>query len=432
MMSISTRAKRRKTTGKLSSDDALAGGEEILATNNPTLTLEIVKAQFLLDIKRKNANLQKLSDEISNIYSTDNRSNAELWRDLRKLKANIDETLQEYKKRMVQNLMFESGPHVKDKSWCPERDSYVYDPHIRGKASFYDKCSCSNYRCPRQDDDGAIFPAFIQPTGEKALMIALGDTKSLEEWSLSEMKNYYLGAKVEGQINNLCYSFKSEHSALNRNHSALLAEDYEETQDAASSDEEEDAEDDVSEDAEADAVEEAENADTALAGNEDNDDEEDDEADVSDDENDDENDDSDEKEEETCAHNNDDGEALQTLLGSLSPESLSHHMTVYNLDLRQIIFSVYEFVGMMDTHFYAQSWEFFHKQRKEFMLELNIRSLKKLPRRGDIAFDPLQEMENLYLVEKLEGVLMLEIVAEVDKELFEEEFSEVFSQHIDD
>ena len=41
-------------------------------------------------------------------------------------------------------------------------------------------------------------------------------------------------------------------------------------------------------------------------------------------------------------------------------------------------------------------------------------------------------MENLYLVEKLEGVLMLEIVAEVDKELFEEEFSEVFSQHIDD
>ena len=150
MMSISTRAKRRKTTGKLSSD-ALAGGEEILTTNKLG-ALEIVKGQFILDLKKKNTNLQTLSDEISNIYNTDNRSNAELWRDLRKLKANIDDTLQEYKKRRVQNIMFERGPHVKDKSWCPERNSYVYDPHIRGKASWYDKCSCSNYRCPRQDD----------------------------------------------------------------------------------------------------------------------------------------------------------------------------------------------------------------------------------------------------------------------------------------
>ena len=104
-------------------------------------------------------------------------------------------------------------------------------------------------------------------------------------------------------------------------------------------------------------------------------------------------------------------------------------MTDYNLDLRQIISNVYKFVGMTDCHFYAETWEFFQENWKEFLQQLKIRSLKILPRRGDIAFEPLQEMENLYLTEKLEHLCELSMVTQFDKELFEKEFSELFSQH---
>lgn len=435
MMTIATRSsKRRKKTDYLLKDASAAkGGGDILTTtrsDNLTLVngatnsgaieiaknhgaLEIAKNQFILDIKRKNSNLQKLSDEISEIYNHESRSSYEEFReDLRKLKLRIDDALQEYRKRWVQNIVFEVGPqvNVKDKSWCPGRDSYVYDPHVRGKASWYDKCSCSNHRCPRTNDDGAIHPALIQPTGEKALMIALDDTKNLQEWSLLEMKNYYLGAKVDRQIHQLCLNYKSDQCILNQNFPAILAEDGAETEYVASSDEGEEYEGEEEEEEEDNVDEDETSTDS---------DEEEEETD----DNDETGDGGDEEE------NDDHGERLQTLLGALSAESLSHHMTDYNLDLRQIISNVYKFVGMTDCHFYAQTWEFFQENWKEFLQQLKIRSLKILPRRGDIAFEPLQEMENLYLTEKLEHLCELSMVTQFDKELFEKEFSELFSQH---
>lgn len=459
MMTIATRSsKRRKKTDYLLKDASAAkGGGDILTTtrsDNLTLVngaleivenqtnsgaieiaknhgaLEIAKNQFILDIKRKNSNLQKLSDEICEIYNHESRSSYEEFReDLRKLKLRIDDALQEYRKRWVQNIVFEVGPqvNVKDKTWCPGRDSYVYDPHVRGKASWYDKCSCSNHRCPRTNDDGAIHPALIQPTGEKALMIALDDTKNLKEWSLLEMKNYYLGAKVDRQIHQLCLNYKSDQCILNQNFPGVLAEDDAETEYVASSDEgEEDTEDDN-----ADAAEEAENVDILLEGGEEEEDSVDeDETSTDSGEVEEETDDNDETGDGDDEEENDDhGERLQTLLGALSAESLSHHMTDYNLDLRQIISNVYNFVGMTDCHFYAATWEFFQESWKGFMQQLNIRSLKILPRRGDIAFEPLQEMENLYLTEKLEHLVLLSMVTQFDKELFEKEFSELFSQH---
>ena len=459
MMTIATRSsKRRKKTDYLLKDASAAkGGGDILTTtrsDNLTLVngaleivenqtnsgaieiaknhgaLEIAKNQFILDIKRKNSNLQKLSDEICEIYNHESRSSYEEFReDLRKLKLRIDDALQEYRKRWVQNIVFEVGPqvNVKDKTWCPGRDSYVYDPHVRGKASWYDKCSCSNHRCPRTNDDGAIHPALIQPTGEKALMIALDDTKNLKEWSLLEMKNYYLGAKVDRQIHQLCLNYKSDQCILNQNFPGVLAEDDAETEYVASSDEgEEDTEDDN-----ADAAEEAESADILLEGEEEEEDNVDeDETSTDSGEVEEETDDNDETGDGDDEEENDDhGERLQTLLGALSAESLSHHMTDYNLDLRQIISNVYNFVGMTDCHFYAATWEFFQENWKEFMQQLKIRSLKILPCRGDIAFEPLQEMENLYLTEKLEHLVLLSMVTQFDKELFEKEFSELFSQH---
>ena len=65
--------------------------------NDQTLgALEIVQNHFVLSARKKNANLQKLSDEIADIYNpTNTRSDEELRRDLRMLNVSIDDTLQE-------------------------------------------------------------------------------------------------------------------------------------------------------------------------------------------------------------------------------------------------------------------------------------------------------------------------------------------------
>lgn len=367
--------------------------------NDQTLgALEIVQNHFVLSARKNNANLQKLSDEIADIYNpTNTRSDEELRRDLRMLNVSIDDTLQQYKERRERNLMFEEGRHVKNNSWCPHQDAYVYDPHIRGKASFYDTCSCDDDRCPRRGDDGAIYPALIQPTGDVALLVVLGDTAIVMEWRLLNMENYCLGTKVDNQIRQLCLNFKSKCQVLNQNFPALLAEDNDETGDAVYDEEIEEAGDVLDND------EEDDGDDVSSSSSENDGDDE----------------------EETDDNALDESELR---LSQLSDDDLANHMIIYNLELRQIIANANAFIGAMDTQFYARSYEFFDERREEFLEQLEARSIKSLPRKKDITFDPLQEMENLYLSEKLEGTIMLLIAAVYDKEVFGEEFGDLFEE----
>jgi len=467
------RVKRRKTTipAVNKQDD-----------NNQTTimnALQIVQNQTILNATQMNTNLQQLSNEIDQIYKHDDDSQSiKGWRkDLRLLATNIDVTIQKYKERKIQNTLVEEGDHIKNNSWCPQLDAYVYDPHVRGKATFYDKCKCTNFRCPRSEDDGALFPATARPLGDEALIVLLGNKEVMKEDSLLRMRNNYLCAKVDNQIRQLYLCFKSESTSLNRNIPAFMA--YEDS-DEDSSEEEEDnpiqgavnvslsegEEDGRNEDGEIGDVLDVEGInvdmeadveavanldaeaimDSAIAppgyegyiisssmglANQNDDNAQDESSDEEDNESESSSSSSEEEEDSSNGIEIDDTipERLEVLLSKLSNEDLLHHMAAYNLDLRKVIADANAFIGTMSLNFYAIVGEFFYNIAKKLKQQMMCKSIKDLPRKGaGIDFHPLQEMENLYLTEKLEGIITMLLVSLFDKELFDDHYADLFEE----
>ena len=458
------RVKRRKTT-----IPAVNKQDELQTTIIDAL--QIVQNQTILNATQMNMNLQQLSNEINEIYNHDDDSQGiKEWRkDLRLLAANIDVTIQQYKERKIQNTLAEEGEHIKNNSWCPQLDAYVYDPHVRGKATFYDKCKCTNFRCPRSDDDGAIFPATARPLGDEALIVLLGNEEVMKEDSLLRMKNNYLCAKVDNQIRQLYVRFKSESTSLNRNIPAFIADD--DSDEDIAEEEEEDMQEAMNvslSDAEDGSSDEEETGDDVLDEEAINNDIADSDVEammdsavappgyegyhvssssgsVDENESQGEEDEEEESEEDDEEEEEEEGngfidanrveidftipERLEEILSKLSSEDLLQHVAAYNLDLRKVIADANAFIGTMSLNFYAIVGEFFYNIAKELKQQMMCKSIKDLPRKGvDIDFHPLQEMENLYLTEKLEGIITMLLVSIFDKELFDDEYADLFEE----
>mmetsp|Transcript_8853 Transcript_8853/g.14606 ORF Transcript_8853/g.14606 Transcript_8853/m.14606 type:complete len:422 (+) Transcript_8853:80-1345(+) len=401
------RMKRRRTT--TAGTTTISGGNTSTATHLGAL--QIVQNHFVLDAKKKNTNLQLLSDEIDDIYNRNNsRSSEELRRDLRVLATKIDDTLHQYKLRRKQNLLYEEGEHIKNNSWSVELNAFVYDPHICGEATWYDKCKCDDYKCPRQGDDGAIHPSFGIPTGTEALTVVLGNTALLKEWHLLEVTNFYLGTKVDYQIRQLYLNFKSEKQMLNQNIPALIAQE----------DEEIDGDNRSGDAAVVGAVNVSEGLSEGVDEEMENEEEE-------------YNEDPSSEEESTSSGEEDGGdesdddalERWKLALSKLSADELEQHLVVYNVELRQLIATINAFIGAMELDFYANSLEFYAHHHKYFIHQLKAR---QLPRNSNIAFDPYQEMENHYLSAKMEGEILMLVSAVFDENVFNEEFRDLYEE----
>ena len=455
------RVKRRKTT-----IPAVNKQDELQTTI--INALQIVQNQTILNESQMNTNLQQLSNEINEIYNHDDDSQSlKEWRkDLRLLATNIDITIQNYKERRTQNTLVEEGDLIKNNSWCPKLDAYVYDPHVRGKATFYDKCKCTNFRCPRSDDDGALFPATARPLGDEALIVLLGNEKTMKEDSLLRMRNNYLCAKVDNQIRQLYVRFKSENTFLNKGIPAFIADD--------------DSDEDIAEEEEEDTMQEAVNV--SLSDAEDgSSDEEETGDDVLDEEainvdeivdsdveaiaimdsavappgyegyhvssssgSVDENESQGEEDEEEESEDDDDEEEeeegngfidanrveidftiperLEEMLSKLSSEDLLQHVAAYNIDLRKDIADTTAFIGNLEQRWRFTPNEFYLYVANNLANRRLSKSIQDLPGKVDIVFDPLQEVENRFLCEKLEGLFILLMRAVFDKELFDDQF----------
>ena len=470
-MSLPTaRVKRRKTTNKQDDNDQTTIID----------ALQIVQNQTILNATQMNTNLQQLSNEINEIYNYDgNSQSVKEWRkDLRLLATNIDVTIQKYKECRVKNTLAEEGDQIKNNSWCTQLDAYVYDPHVRGKATFYDKCKCTNDRCPRSEDDGAIFPATLRPLGDEALIVLLGNKEIMKEDSLLRMRNNYLCAKVDNQIRQLHVHFKSENTFLNKGFPSFIAEEEDDDEDI--SEEEDDTmqgavnvslsdneEEDGSSDEEETHLRDEETPGQVLDEEAINDDIADSDVEAmmdsavappgyegyhvslssgSADENEspDEEDEEEESEDEEEEEEEEEGdgfldanrveiddtipERVEELLSKLSNEDLMQHVAAYNIDLRKDIADTTAFIGNLEQRWRFTPNEFYLYVANNLANRRLSKSIQDLPGKVDIVFDPLQEMENRFLCEKLEGLFILLMRAVFDKELFDDQYAELFEE----
>ena len=187
--------KRRRTTSskkKAHATNSIPQADKDLTAG----VLEIVSSHFLLDIKTKNINLQKLIDELKEASidyingmkeNRDNNSEEEISA----FRKGLDELLQKFKEGRRLNAMLQAGPNIQDNTWSSKKDEYVYDPHPKGHARRYDTC------------DEPLYPADVKPTGDEALFIALVRPDLLQEWRLLRMKNYFLGTTLQNLVNKL-------------------------------------------------------------------------------------------------------------------------------------------------------------------------------------------------------------------------------------
>ena len=97
-----------------------------------------------------------------------------------------------YKQQYKANSILELGPYVERKSWSEERGELVYDLHVKDQARRYSVHDEPNYPAMQDKEKHS--------SGHEALLLALGKDELVNDLKLLQIKNYYLGTKLRSAM----------------------------------------------------------------------------------------------------------------------------------------------------------------------------------------------------------------------------------------
>lgn len=207
----------------------------------------------------------------------------------------------------------------------------------------------------------ALYPSNVKQTGYEALLVALNKEEELKEWKVLQLKNYYLGTKLSNDITSLQLNIHMyDYFGIGYDYFKM---NY---------------------------LAESRRLGTPLPS----------------------------KEEETANF-----DRLEGHLSNLSNTNLIDYVKVSNLDLRQSIAKLSS-DAPIDENFmitFREDQEYGMTLVNEYEQVIKDQSLKFLPGTRGIRYEPLLEIENYWLSEKLLGVVLMLKMALLEEKIYNDD-----------